>query len=177
MIETDRMMLRPWVESDVQHLFQATNTPDVMLFLGGLQEPEAFEAAFHRHTKLQTENGFCFWIMERRTDSLLLGSCGLKVGTLGPITGEIEIGWRLRRDAWGQGYAREAAMATLDWTWRNLGCRRVVATTVRDNARSWGLMERLGMCRDITLDFDHPDYPLGHLCRPHITYIKARPVE
>ena len=76
------------------------------------------------------------------------------MGTVGPINGEVEIGWRLREDAWGQGYAHEGAMASLDWGWRNLSCKRIVATAVDRNNRSRGLMERLGMKRALDMDFD-----------------------
>jgi RimJ/RimL family protein N-acetyltransferase len=175
-IETLRLTLRPWMEADVPEFVRVTNTPTVMEFLGGVRETEEFYAGFLRAQACQAQNGFCFWIVERRNDKALLGFCGLKIGNVGPVTGEIEIGWRLRADAWGQGYAREAAAASLDWAWRNLSCPRVVAITAATNARSWRLMERLGMQRLWELDFEHPDLPPGHALRPHITYAIARPV-
>jgi len=175
MIETERLILRAWREEDVPEFARVTNTPAVMEYLGGVKEPEAFRGSFERVTVSQEKNGFCFWIVERRSDSALLGFCGLKVGNTSPIDGEIEIGWRLREDAWGQGYAREAAMATLDWAWRNLSCDRVVAITAAANTRSWGLMERLGMRRLHDMDFEHPDVPIGNKARAHITYAIDRP--
>jgi len=175
MIETERLILRPWREDDVAEFARVTNTPAVMEFLGGVKEPEAFRGSFERVTTSQETSGFCFWIVERRTDGALLGFCGLKVGNTPPIVGEIEIGWRLREDAWGKGYAREAAMATLAWAWRSLDCDRVVAITAAGNKRSWGLMERLGMHRLRDMDFEHPDVPAGDKAKPHITYAIERP--
>jgi|SRR5690242_3818670 len=175
MIETERLILRPWRENDVAEFARVTNTPAVMEFLGGVKEPESFRGSFERVTASQERSGFCFWIVERRTDGALLGFCGLKVGNTPPIVGEIEIGWRLREDAWGKGYAREAAMATLAWAWRNLDCDRVVAITAAGNKRSWGLMERLGMHRLRDMDFEHPDVPAGDKAKPHITYAIERP--
>lgn len=175
MIETERLVLRPWKEDDVAEFVRVTNTPSVMEYLGGVRKPEEIEAAFLRVRASQAENGFCFWIVERASDGALLGFCGLKVGNIATITGEIEIGWRLRADAWGQGFAREAAEASLDWAWQNLSCSRVVAITAAANTRSWGLMERLGMRRAPELDFEHPDFPLGHPARTHIAYAIARP--
>lgn len=154
---------------------RVTNTRAVMEFLGGVQEPDSFHAAFLRAQACQNENGHCFWIVERRSDAALLGFCGLKIGNVGSIVGEIEIGWRLREDVWGQGYAREAASACLEWAWNNLSCRRVVAVTVQRNERSWSLMERLGMHREVALDFDHPQFPQEHPLRRHIAYTVARP--
>ncbi len=63
-----------------------------------------------------------------------------------------EVGWRLREDAWGQGYAKEAAIASLDFAFDTLGADRVVAITFPGNEASWGLMERLGMTRRPELD-------------------------
>jgi len=95
-----------------------------MEFLGGVREPESFRGGFERAQASQAGNGFCFWIVERLSDGALLGICGPRLGNEGSTTGEIEIGWRLREDAWGQGYAREAAAASLDWAWRDLACAR-----------------------------------------------------
>lgn len=122
----------------------------------------------------QAAHGHCFWALERRADGAFIGFCGLLPGKP-PLTGEIEIGWRLARDVWGQGLALEAARASLDWAWRHLDVTSVVAITVPANRRSWGLMERLGMMRVADGDFDHPDLPLGSPLSRHILYRIARP--
>ena len=70
----------------------------------------------------------------------------------------MEVGWRLREDAWGQGYAREAATAALDLAFDRFGAQEVIALTVAGNGASWGLMERLGMARREDLDFDNADF-------------------
>jgi RimJ/RimL family protein N-acetyltransferase len=174
-IATPRLILRPWREADVPEFARVTNTPAVMEYLGGVKEPEAFQGGFLRAQASQEQNGFSFWIIERRNDGALLGFCGLKVCNVGPIVGDIEIGWRLREDAWGQGYAGEAAQASLDWAWQNLSCDRIVAITAEGNARSWRLMERLGMQRENGLEFDHPDIAPDSPLRRHITYAVKRP--
>jgi RimJ/RimL family protein N-acetyltransferase len=176
MTETSRLKLRPWREADVPEFVRVTNTPEVMEYLGGVQDPGAFHGGFLRAQDCQAQNGFCFWIVERLSDDALLGFCGLKIANVGPIAGEIEIGWRLRADAWGQGYAQEAAAASLDWAWQNLSCARVVAITTEGNIRSRRLMERLGMQRMPELDFEHPDLPPDSPLRPHATYMIMRPV-
>jgi RimJ/RimL family protein N-acetyltransferase len=93
-----------------------------------------------------------------------------------PIHGELEIGWRLAADAWGKGYAREGAQATLDWVWETLDAPFVAAITTPGNTRSWGLMERLGMVRAAEDDFAHPGVPDESPLKAHITYRIARPV-
>jgi RimJ/RimL family protein N-acetyltransferase len=132
--------------------------------------------AISRQQALQTKLGYCFWAVERKADGLFLGFCGLKPGPDGtPIEGQVEIGWRLRVDAWGKGYAREAAQASLAWAWANLDTPKVAAITNIKNTRSWGLMERLGMRRYPEEDFDHPAVPEGDPLRPHILYRIHRP--
>ena len=132
--------------------------------------------AMGRQQALQAERGHCFWIVERKADGALLGFCGLKIGNVGSIDGEIEIGWRLREDAWGQGYAKEAALASLAWGWKNLDASRIVAITVPANRPSWGLMERLGMTRRPDMDFGHPLFAEDHPLHRHITYVIERPI-
>jgi RimJ/RimL family protein N-acetyltransferase len=176
MIQTPRLTLRTWDVGDLPEFIRATNTEAVMAHLGGVGAPRDFLALFERIRICQEENGFCFWLVERRADQALLGLCGFKRSTVDPIRGAMEIGWRLRQDAWGQGYGREAAAACLDWAWRNVDDACVIAVTVEANRASWGLMERLGMRRNRALDFDHPNYAPGHPLRPHITYEMARPL-
>jgi RimJ/RimL family protein N-acetyltransferase len=158
-IETSRLILRNWRESDIAPFIEHTNTPAVMQWLGGVQPPEALrERIKSRMARWQKERGFTFWVVERRADNDILGFCGLKLaddeGT--GVFGEYEVGWRLREDAWGQGYAKEAAIASLDFAFERLGAEKVVALTVIGNEPSWGLMERLGMTRRPNLDYEGP---------------------
>jgi RimJ/RimL family protein N-acetyltransferase len=70
----------------------------------------------------------------------------------------MEVGWRFREDAWGRGYAKEAAIAALDAGFDRFGADEIVALTVDDNEGSWGLMKRLGMRRREELDYDDTRY-------------------
>jgi RimJ/RimL family protein N-acetyltransferase len=176
MIETERLRLRPWREADLAPFHALCNDPVVMRFLGpplSSQETEAFVA---RQKHLQRERGHCFWVIEGKADRRFLGFCGLKPGPEAtPIAEQVEIGWRLASDRWGEGLAREAAQACLGWAWTHVDTPGVAAITVRENTRSWGLMERLGMTRQRHEDFAHPAVPEGDPLRPHIVYRIARP--
>jgi RimJ/RimL family protein N-acetyltransferase len=176
-IETERLLLRSWREADRDPFFDLCQSPAVMACLGGPATPEQADAAIARIRACEAANGFCFWAMERRADGAFLGFCGLKIANEPDIsvTGEVEIGWRLREQDWGMGYAREAALATMRWAWANTRAPRVVAMTVAANRRSWGLMERIGMTRRPRLDFDHPLFPDYHPLRRHIVYAADRP--
>lgn len=173
-IVTERLILRGWRDADVDPFHAMSSDPRVMATLGPLMTPEQAAELIRLVEARRTKTGYTFWAVERRSDGLFLGWCGVKPGPEGtPIAGEIEIGWRIAADHWGQGYAREAARASLDWVWANLDVDSVAAITTPGNARSWGLMERLGMIRAVEDDFDHP--AAAENLRHHITYRIARP--
>jgi RimJ/RimL family protein N-acetyltransferase len=164
MIETERLRMRDWREEDLDPFVRHTNTPAVMRWLGGVQDPEALKARWRDRVMVwQKTLGFTFWAVERKEDGALLGFCGLKLSLEpgSPVDGVHEIAWRFREDAWRQGYAREAATAALDCAFGSLGAPRVVALTVAANEASWGLMERLGMRRRPDLDFQGAPWAEG----------------
>jgi RimJ/RimL family protein N-acetyltransferase len=109
MIETERLIIRPWRESDRADYLASCNDEAVTAHLGGPAKIEDIDAGLARIRKSQEENGFSFWAVERKSDGRFLGYCGLRViaDDVTPVKGEVEIGWRLRRDAWGQGYAAD----------------------------------------------------------------------
>ena len=176
MIETERLILRGWRDSDLHPFHRMSNDPQVMATLGPLMSRDECAAGIARLEGIREAHGYTFWAVERREDAAFLGFCGVKPGAPDtPIEGETEIGWRLASAHWGQGYAREAAQASLDWVWANLDVPLVSAITTPGNARSWGLMERLGMVRAPEDDFDHPNLPADSALLRHITYRIGRP--
>ena len=163
-LETERLILRDWREEDWEPFFRHTNTPEVMRWLGGPRDEEGQAQTRERLPAAAREYGHCLWAVERKADGghlaeELLGFCGLKRANFagGPI-GDFEVGWRLREDAWGRGYAKEAALASIDAGFERFGAPHIIALTVAENTASWGLMERLGMRRRPELDFRCPDF-------------------
>ncbi len=164
--ETERLILRDWRdEADWEAFVACTNTPAVMEWLGGVLGEDGRAAQRSRVENCRAVNGFCFWLVERKHDSghladETLGFCGLKRADApgSSVTGEIEVGWRFREDAWGRGYAKEAAIAALDAGFEIFGAERVVSITVEGNAPSWGLMKRLGMTHRPALDYADDRY-------------------
>ncbi|MEO5868141.1 MAG: GNAT family N-acetyltransferase [Sphingomonas sp.] len=169
MIETERLLLRTWRDDDLAPFHAMSQDAEVMRHLGPPATWVQTLAARERQDTCQRTHGFSFWAIERKGDGAFVGFCGLKPGAP-PIEREIEIGWRLRRDVWGQGLALEAARASLAWGWRSLDAPAIVAITVPANTPSWGLMERLGMTRSEGDDFDHPGVPDGSPLKRHILY-------
>jgi len=177
MIETERLIIRPWRDGDRAVYVATCNTEAVTANLGGPASVENIDAGLGRIRKSQEDTGFCFWALERKADGAFLGYCGLKVTNLPgtPVADDVEIGWRLREDAWGQGYATEAATAVLDWAWANLNAPRIVSFTIPTNLSSQRVMERIGMRRREDLDFAHPKFPLDHSLSAHVAYAAGRP--
>ena len=176
MIETERLILRGWRRDDRAAYHAIKSDPLVMATLGDLPSRVDSERTLQGLIDAERQHGFTFWAMERRDDGALIGYAGLlPTPAETPVAGEVEIGWGLGSAHWGQGYAREAAVATLDWAWANTKSRRLVGITTPGNERSWGLMQRLGMRRDWGGDFDHPALAEGDPLRPHITYRIERP--
>jgi len=80
------------------------------------------------------------------------------------------VGWRLRRDAWGRGYATEAAEVTFEFAFGPLALNEVVSITAASNERSQAVMIRLGMTHDPADDFEYPLLPEGHPLRPSVLH-------
>ena len=168
--ETERLRLREWDDEDEVRFYEVMNRPEVMKHLGGLQLPEEWRVAYMRVRACQAEFGHAFWIVEARATGDILGFCGIKRvnSPASNMTGQHEIGWRLRPEAWGKGIAKEAAIASLDLAFGRFEAPHVIALTVAQNEASWGLMHRLGMKRRKDLDFT--DTRFGPELNPNMVY-------
>ncbi|MDR7102175.1 GNAT family N-acetyltransferase [Croceicoccus sp. BE223] len=161
-VTTDRLILRDWQDEDFAPFLRHTNTPAVMRWLGGVMDTERAHSLTERLRGWSEELGHTFWAVQRKDDGghlsgEILGFCGLTpVDLPGAPIGDFEIGWRLREDAWGHGYAWEAAEECLRLAFTRFGAPHVLALTTPTNAASWGLMQRLGMTRRTDLDFTLP---------------------
>ena len=176
MIETERLILRDWEERDRAPFAALNADPEVMATLGPLMSRSESDALVDELIRRRGVDGFTFTVAERKDDGVFLGFVGLTRANAGQsFDGMPEIGWRLNRASWGNGYATEAAEGWLDWVWRNLEDPAVVAITSTGNVRSRAVMERIGMTRDPALDFNHPRVPDGSALKAHVTYRIERP--
>ena len=158
MIETARLILRPWREADKPAFAAIVNTPAMMTHFGGVQPREQIDALIDAQMANQADYGFSMWAVDERATGDLAGICGLRKMPYPDtrITGELEAGWRIAERHWGTGVAQEAAQAAFDWGWANTGFPRITAYTNVENEPSWRLMLRLGMTRCDELAFSHP---------------------
>ncbi|MDH7971194.1 GNAT family N-acetyltransferase [Sphingomonas sp. AR_OL41] len=175
MIETERLILRRDTPADHPALYAMWADPRVMADLGPVKSAADSKAALVKHASYHPQ-GLGFWVVEHRADGAVMGFCGLKPGAPDtPIVGALEIGWMLAVPYWKQGFAREAAAASMAWAWANRDDAAIVAITSRQNAKSRGLMVRLGMTHVPQLDFAHPLFAEGDPLRDTVTYRIARP--
>lgn len=158
MITTDRLLLRPFADSDRAPFAALNADPEVMRHFPAPLSAAETDAMLARIASRWTEDGMSFAAVERRTDGAFLGMVGLaKMREMSPaLDGGWEIGWRLARAAWGQGYAQEAARAWLAHGFDVMALPRIIAFTARSNLPSQTVMARIGLIRDESLDFDHP---------------------
>lgn len=167
-LETPRLILRDWQDSDLATFTAMNADPRVMEFFPAPLTPEASEAMFLRMREELHREGFGAWAVERREDGMLLGFTGLhRVTFPGALNGSIEIAWRLCCEAWGQGYAPEAATACLKYA-AQLGIGEVYAFTTVSNLPSQRVMQKCGMER--LEEFDHPSLPSEHPLLRHVLY-------
>jgi ribosomal-protein-alanine N-acetyltransferase len=171
MLDTERLLLRRWTDADRAPFAAMNDDPEVMEFFPArLTRAEADALVDRIERDFETE-GFGLWAVERRDTGEFIGFTGLsRVRHDIPVRGEVEVGWRLARAAWGQGFASEAARASLDHGFGTAGLDAIMSMTAVVNVRSRAVMERIGMRYDPASDFEHTSVAVGHVLRPHVVY-------
>ncbi len=165
------MMLRGWNDADVDAWAAMNADPRVMEFFPA---PYGREQSLSSARALREElerNRYGWLIAEVKGGMSFAGAVALQeVPFRAHFTPAMEIGWRFVPEAWGHGYATEAASALLHYAFTELGRSEVVAMTAEINAPSRRVMERLHMTHDAADDFDHPRLSVGDRLRRHVLY-------
>jgi RimJ/RimL family protein N-acetyltransferase len=175
MIETERLILRPFREADREPFAAINGDPRVSDWLGGPIDRAASDALIDRINGQIARDGFGFFAAERKADGRLVGAIGLQVirPELPPAPG-VELGWRLSPDVQGQGLATEGAAAVLAWGFAHTDRPELIAFTAATNLRSQAVMRRIGMVHDAARDFDHPLLGEDHPLRRHVVFAARR---
>lgn len=172
-LETPRLRLRQWRDSDREPFAALNSDPEVMEYFAAPLSRQASDASIAAWQSQFAERGWSNWAVEERASGRFGGFVGLTVPvrTL-PFSPCVEIGWRLSRDLWGKGYATEAAREVLRIGFEQISLDEIVSFTTVRNGRSRAVMERIGMKRHD--DFDYPAFPDGHPLRRHCLYRLTR---
>ena len=177
-LETQRLILREWRQSDRQPFSQINADPRVMEFLPALLSPQESDRYVDQIQGQIHNRGFGLSAAELRQDHSFIGFIGLAVPSFqANFTPCVEVGWRLSADHWGRGLATEGAREIIRYAFEVLNLDALVSFTVPANMRSRRVMEKLGMTRDPAEDFDHPHLPQGHPLRRHVLYRLRRPAD
>lgn len=176
-IRTDRLLLRGWLPTDREPFVELNADPVVMRFLQGPMSAELTDDFLRRINAYWSEHGWGLWAVEVLDVAPFIGYVGLWPAPFLPGGGGVEVGWRLAREHWGNGYAPEGAAAALEFGFETVGLDEIVSFTVPDNQPSWRVMEKIGLVRDPTRDFNHPrvDADLHPHLVGHVTYALRRP--
>jgi ribosomal-protein-alanine N-acetyltransferase len=169
--ETDRLILRRWRTEDGGPFAALNADPEVMEHFPSPLSPRESDELIERIEAGFVAQGFGLWALEVKATGEFIGFTGVSVPSFeAAFTPTVEVGWRLARRAWGNGFATEAARASLDVAFCDFGLPEVVSFTFEGNARSRAVMERLGMTHDPSADFDHPKIAAGHRVVRHVLY-------
>jgi ribosomal-protein-alanine N-acetyltransferase len=170
-VKTPRLTLRPWRDDDLPALAAMNADPHVMRFLPKTLTFEETQSAFKILRDHFDRHGFGIWAVEANGIPHIVGGVGLCYPPYeAHFTPCVEIGWRIKHQYQGRGYATEAARAALDFGFTQLKLDEIVSMTVPANEQSWMLMERLGMKRNPDDDFNHPRLAPDHPLSRHVLY-------
>jgi ribosomal-protein-alanine N-acetyltransferase len=173
---TERLVLRHWRDADREPFAALNADPRVMEFFPSVLDRTESDAFADRIEVHFAQTGFGLWAVELPGFVSFIGFIGLSIPRFqAHFTPCVEIGWRLAHAYWGKGYASEGGRRVLTYGFRLLRLPEIASFPARQNFRSRAVIERIGLRRDPSGDFDHPALPEGHWLRPHVLYRIAAP--
>lgn len=168
-IETPRLILREWLESDYEPFIVLNADADVMEFFPDVLSLDETLAQIGRINVHFEKNGFGLFAIERKDNGQFIGFTGLAhVNFESYFTPCVEIGWRLSKQNWGLGFATEAAKACIEYGFNKLDLKEICSFTSIHNKRSEHVMEKIGMHK--SGEFDHPLLVRGSFLERHVLY-------
>ncbi|MBB4826356.1 ribosomal-protein-alanine N-acetyltransferase [Sporosarcina luteola] len=168
-VETPRLRLRDWEERDLPPFRRMNADEEVMRYFAKKLSPEESDD-FNRAIQAEfKECGFGLYAVEEKEENEFIGFIGFHKATFeADFTPCVEIGWRLKREAWGKGFATEAAMACLHYGFTELGFQDVYSFTSDINEPSKNVMQKIGLTFKQT--FDHPRISEESSLRKHVLF-------
>jgi len=169
LLKTARLGMRRWKDSDLEVFVAMNRDPEVMEFFPRIWTAEESAAMVAKAEAFLEQNGYGPYAVDDLASGEFIGYVGLLRPSFDAwFTPCVEIGWRLRREAWGLGYATEAAKECLRFGFDELGLERIYSFTAVPNVRSVRVMEKIGM--RFVGEFEHPRVDEGSWLRRHVLY-------
>lgn len=155
-VETERLELRLWQESDLDNMIRLCGNEEVMKFFPSTLNSEKSKELLDIFIRHQNDHGFVYFATELKENQAFIGFIGIKWQTYkSHFTPCIDIGWRLMPETWGKGYATEGAKACLDYAFNKLeDIEKIYAVCPILNKGSEKVMQRIGMSK--VDEFPHP---------------------
>ena len=141
--ETERLYLRQLTVDDAEDIYRLNLDPDVIRFTGdrAFRSTEEAKHFLERYDHYQ-KYGFGRWAVIEKNDDELIGWCGLKYS---PVLAEHDIGFRFFKSCWNQGYATEAALASINHGFEKLNLQSIVGRAMKENTASVSVLEKIGL--------------------------------
>lgn len=152
-LETERLRLREFRPDDLDPLAAMVADEEQMAFYPHPRGRDEARAWIERNLALYEQRGFGTWLIEEREPTAFLGYCGIRPIEIAGAQ-ELEIGWHVAKSAWNRGIATEAALATRDLAWSELGLTRLVASIHPRHTASRRVAEKIGMRVETTTVLD-----------------------
>jgi len=173
-IKTERLLLRRWRDADREPFAGLNGDPQTLVYFPATLSRQESDALVDRIEARFEAHGYGLWALEVRETGEFIGFTGLAPMPAGvPGSAGTEIGWRLVKHAWHQGYATEAARAALGVAFDGVGLPEIWSMTAVLNTPSQAVMRRIGLTE--AARFEHPRVPAGSPLRPHVVYHRANP--
>ena len=152
---SERLGFRNWQDSDIDAMHLISSDTEVMEYFPSIQSKE-YTAQFIKRMQSQFEkNRFCYFAVELLKTKEFIGFIGICEQTYKvDFNPSVDIGWRLHKKFWFNGYATEGAHACLDFAFNNIGLKKIVSVATKSNFPSIAVMEKIGMAK--IKEFEHP---------------------
>lgn len=164
--KSERLGFRNWTKSDLAEFAKINGDPDVMEYFPATLSEEETSGFIDRLQKHYDKHGFNYFATEILETGELIGFIGLAFQEYEAFfTPAVDIGWRLKKSAWGKGYATEGARKCLEFAFNELNLDRIISTCTGKNSKSESVMKKIGMVK--IGEFNHPrlkDYPEYEKC-------------
>ncbi len=172
-IETARLLLRNWQASDLAAFVAMNRDAEVMRYFPALLTEEQSLVFYSRIQQHIASHGFGLYAVIIKETRAFAGFTGCMIPAFeASFTPCVEIGWRFNKRYWGQGLAKEAALACLEFGFTKLGFEEIVSFTSIHNHPSEKLMQKIGMQHK--QNFMHPKLPLGDFLCEHVLYTLSK---
>ena len=163
---SNRLGFRNWEDTDLDKMLALNQDTEVMKFFPSIQDSLATASFIKRMQVEYSEYDYCYFVVELKSNSEFLGFIGISNQDYGDKLGKfVDIGWRLKKSAWGKGYATEGAKQCLIYAKKELRLPKLYAVAPKINLYSISVMKKIGMNK--VKEFDHPkliEYPRIKQC-------------